>query len=290
MSERLQSDPATIRAAMGERNGIVFDMPEDDYHRHPALSSTGARRLLESPAKFDYERRHPRPGRTAFDVGTAAHTKVLGVGAGVIAYPDEHLTPGGNVSTKAATTAWAEEQRAKGLTPVSPGQIRAVDEMSESVLAKPEARAILESVDGREVSLFADVEGVPSRARFDIYNGVRAGDLKTADDASPAGFNKAVARYGYHIQDRWYGDTHTAITGTELESFTFLVVEKSAPYLVGVYQLDYLWEDIAKNRVKRARELFRECNASGEWPGYESGTLTPPTWAMFDADAEDIQL
>ncbi|WP_168223327.1 PD-(D/E)XK nuclease-like domain-containing protein [Plantibacter sp. M259] len=294
MSERLQSDPATIRAAMGvegeRRSGIIHGLDEAAYHSDPALSSTGARSLLKSAAKFHYERTHPQAGRAAFDVGTAAHTKVLGVGAGVIAYPDEHLTPGGNVSTKAATMAWAEEQRAKGLTPVSPGQIRAVDEMAESVLAKPEARAILESVDGREVSLFADVEGVPSRARFDIYNGVRAGDLKTADDASPAGFNKAVARYGYHIQDRWYGDTHTAITGTELEPFKFIVVEKSAPYLVGVYDLDFMWEDLAKERVKRARDLYRECTESGVWPGYPTATLTPPTWAVYESEEEEIQV
>jgi hypothetical protein len=290
MSERLQSDPATIRAAMGERNGIVFDMPEADYHRHHALSSTGARRLLESPAKFDYERRHPRAGRPAFDLGTAVHTKVLGTGASAIAYPDEHLTPSGNVSTKAATVEWAEEQRGLGLTPLAPAQMREVDAMAEAVLDHEDARAFLESVSGREVSLFATIDGVPTRARFDIYDGVRAGDLKTARDASPKGFNTAVGRLGYFIQDRWYGEAHTAITGTELESFTFLVVENVAPYLVGVYDLDFMWEDLAKERVKRARDLYRECTETGVWPGYATATLTPPTWALFDADRDEQEI
>lgn len=290
MSDRLQSDPATIRAAMGERNGIVHDMPEADYHAHSALSSTGARRLLESPAKFQYERTHPRAGRTAFDLGTAVHTKVLGTGASAIAYPDEHLTPGGNVSEKAATKAWAEEQRAKGLTPISPGQMHAVSAMSEAILAKPEARAILEAVEGREVSVFANVEGVASRARFDIYNGVRAGDLKTAADASPAAFNKAVARYGYHIQDCWYAETHEAATGSQLERFDFIVAESSAPYLVGVYDLDFMWEQLGRERTKTARERYREFTQSGIWPGYPTATLTPPTWAVYESEEEEIQV
>jgi hypothetical protein len=290
MSERLQSDPATIRAAMGERNGIYENLDEAEYHSHPALSSTGARRLLESPAKFQYERTHPRAGRTAFDLGTAVHTKVLGTGASAIAYPDEHLTPSGNVSTKAATVEWAEEQRGLGLTPLAPAQMREVDAMAEAVLGHDDARSFLESVSGREVSLFAEIDGVPTRARFDIYDGVRAGDLKTARDASPKGFNTAVGRLGYFIQDRWYGEAHTAITGTELESFRFLVVENVAPYLVGVYDLDFMWEDLAKERVKRARDLWRECTETGVWPGYPSATLTPPTWAVFDADRDEQEI
>lgn len=271
-------------------SGIVYGLDEAAYHAHPALSSTGARRLLESPAKFDYDRRHPKPGRATFDLGTAVHTKVLGTGSGAIAYPDEHLTPSGAVSTKAATVAWAEEQRAAGLTPLAPGQMREVDAMAESVLAHTEARSVLETVVGREVSVFVDIDGVPTRARFDIYDGQNAGDLKTARDASPKGFNTAVGRFGYHIQDRWYGDAHTAVTGHELESFKFLVAETTAPYLVGVYDLDFMWEDIAKERTKQARDLYRACTETNTWPGYPSATLTPPTWAVFESEEQEIQV
>jgi hypothetical protein len=162
--------------------------------------------------------------------------------------------------------------------------------MAESVLAHDEARQILESLAGREVSIFAEIDGVAMRARFDLWDATKAADLKSAADASPKGFNKAVGRYGYHIQDRWYSEAHTAVTGTELETFKFIVVESTAPYLVGVYDLDFMWEDIAKERTARARELYRACTTTNIWPGYQSGTLTPPTWAVYENTEEEIQV
>ena len=92
---------------MSTYQGIVHNVPEADYHSHPALSSTQARQILDSPAKYDYAKTHPQPHKDAFDLGTAVHTKVLGTGYTVATYPPEHLTPSGAASTKAATVAWA---------------------------------------------------------------------------------------------------------------------------------------------------------------------------------------
>lgn len=269
---------------------ILADLDEREYHAHHALSSTQARLLLDSPAKFKYAMTHPEPPKAAWDLGSAVHTKVLGTGWDVITYPPEHLTPSGAASTKAATVAWADEQRANGLVVIGTADARKVDAMAESVLAHPEARQVLEQIAGREVSVFAEVDGVSIRARFDLYDGVNAGDLKTSRDASPKGFNTSVGRYGYHIQDRFYQEAHSAVTGTELETFKFVVVESTAPYLVGVYDLDFMWEDIAKERTKRARELYRVCTETNTWPGYQGGTLTPPTWAVFESEEEEIRV
>jgi hypothetical protein len=271
---------------MTDYSGIVHDLDEAKYHRHPALSSTQARQLLDSPARYHYAKSHPQPHKDAFDLGTAVHSKVLGVGAEVITYPDEHLTASGAVSTKSATVAWAEEKRANGFVIIGAAQAAHVNGMAEAVLAHDEARAVLETTVGREVSLFAEIDGVNTRARFDIYDGINAADLKSARDASPRGFNTAVGRFGYHTQDRWYAEAHEAITGTYLESFKFLVVENVAPYLVGVYDLDFMWEHIAKEQTKRARELYLSGMETGIWPGYSSATLTPPAWAMYDNDDE----
>lgn len=275
---------------MSALTGIVYDLDEQSYHSHSALSSTGARKLLESPARFDYWRSHPQEHKDAFDLGTATHTKVLGTGARAVTYPPEHLTPSGNVSTKKETGEWVTEQRANGLIVLTANDLAKVDAMAEAVLAHEEARQILETIAGREVSIFTEIDGVPMRARFDIYDGTKAADLKSARDASPKGFNKAVGSYGYHIQDRWYRETHIAVTGAELESFKFIVVESTAPYLVGVYDLDFMWEDIAKERTARARELYRACTSTNIWPGYQSGTLTPPTWAVYENQEEEIRV
>lgn len=269
--------------------GIVLDMPEADYHAHPALSSTQARHLLESPAKYQWALTHPEPYKAAYDLGTLVHSRVLGVGQDLAVIPEDILASNGAVSTKAAKE-FIEKSRADGLIPVKEAVAAEVKAMADSALALPEAREVLESIVGREVSLFADIDGVPMRARFDIYGGNRAADLKSARDASPKGFNAAVGRLGYHIQDRWYADVHAAITGQELDSFKFIAVENVAPYLVGVYDLDYMWEDLAKERTARARELYRQCVETNTWPGYQSTTLTPPTWAVYENEEEEIQV
>lgn len=269
---------------------IIHDMPDAEYHQRRELSSTGARRLLDSPARFRYWEDHPQPPKQAFDVGSAAHTKILGVGANTIVYPPEHLTASGNPSTKKETVAWCDEQRAAGLIPISASDARRVEAMAEAVLADPDARQVLERIAGREVTIIQEVDGVPVRARFDIYDGTDAGDLKTTRDASPRGFNRSVGTYGYQVQRRWYDDAHTAETGTPLRSFKFIVVEAAPPHLVGVYELDVMWDDVAAGMTQKARALYRECTETGVWPGYGAQTLTAPTWAVFDADEEEIKI
>lgn len=264
---------------------IQYDMPEAMYHQHSALSSTGARRILESPARFNYWRNHQQPGKQSYDVGTAVHTKVLGVGAGTIAYPDEHITASGAVSTKAATVAWAEEQRAHGLTPIAPAQARRIDGMAEAVLGHPTARALFEQDGGHsEASVFATDSntGVQMRARFD-YLGPTAVDLKTtAKTASADGFTRTVAAYGYDIQEQWYLHTHEQ-AGHDRPPFVFVVVESEAPHLVGIHELDIEWQQMGAAKVKRALETYAECMATETWPGYDPSIqlISPPTWAVF---------
>lgn len=272
-------------------NGIHYGLDEHTYHASDALSSTGARRLLDSPARFNYWRTHQEPGRQSFDVGTAAHTKILGIGAGTIAYPDEHITTSGAVSTKAATIAWADEQRANGLTPIAPAQAAKVDGVAEAVLAHPTARRLLEQQGNPEASVFAtDPDtGVNMRARYDFLpefeqaNGVCV-DLKTTSkSASAAGFTRSVADYGYDVQAAWYEHTLELAVDWQDLPFAFIVVETEAPHLVGVHTLDIEWQQMGDAKVRRALETYAECDKTGNWPGYPTDTqlISPPNWLVY---------
>ena len=276
-------------------NEIVYNVSEREYHAHRALSSTGARRLLESPARFNYWRTHQEPGKQSFDVGTAVHTKVLGVGAGTIAYPDEHITASGSVSTKAATVAWADEQRANGLTPIAPAQAARINGMAEAVLAHPTARALFQQPGDAEASVFAtDREtGVEMRARFDYLPDLSidmpiAVDLKTtAKLASADGFAKTVGSYGYDVQEQFYLRVIEE-AGYDAPRFRFVVVESEAPHLVAVHELDVEWQQMGAAKVQRALELYAECSQSGVWPGYPTETqlLSPPNYLVYQYEDE----
>lgn len=264
--------------------GIIHGMSDADYHSHKALSSTEARLLLESPAKYRWRKDNPPliDDSPKFDIGKAVHAKVLGAGAEVI------VVDADDWRTKAAREA-REEARAAGKAPLLTREFEAVNAMAEAVLAHPTARALLSQPGESEVSVFAEVGGVDTRARFDFLPNrtdrrTVAVDLKTTVDASLREFEKSVARYQYDVQAVWYGDTYEAATGDTGSAFVFIAVEKEAPYLTAVYQLPIVWMEMGKAKAKRARELFAECTATGVWPGYDEAVqlLTPPTWTVFE--------
>ena len=269
---------------------IYEGMSDEAYHSRKELSSTGARRLLDSPARFRWFEDNPQPPKTSFDVGHAAHTKILGTGAEVIEYPEEFLTASGNASTSKAAKEWEALVRTEGLTPIAPQVARQVDGMAEAVLADPDARQILETITGREVTIVNEIDGVPVRARFDIYDGLRAADLKTTTDASPRAFNRDIGKWGYHVQYAWYSDAHAAETGYQLQSWEFIVVEKTAPHLVGVYDLDHMWREKGHEKAIEARITWKQCVRSNVWPSYGRSTLVAPTWVMYEGEETEIQV
>lgn len=268
--------------------GLIYGMPDVEYHARPELSSTGVRRILDSPARFRWEQEH-RVEKAAFDFGHAVHAKILGVGLPAVAYPDEHLTPSGNPSTKAATVAWEQEQRAAGLAPVAPALMALIDAMAEAVLAHKAARELLEQDGAPEVSVFAtDPDtGVKVRGRFD-YLGATAVDLKTTRGTAGPGFAREAARHGYPIQQEHYLGAHEWATGGR-PGMAFVVVEKAPPHLVAVHVFDDITRLVARDYAARGRAIYAECVATNTWPGYsdEPYTTQVPSWWLDEADDQE---
>ena len=265
---------------------IELNMPDEVYHSRPELSSTGARRLLESPARYQWDKTH-RTQKREFDVGHAVHAKVLGTGAVVDVLDFD------NFRTKAAQEA-RDAAYAAGLVPMLRKDMRPIEGMSEAVLSHPKARALFEQAGNPEVSVFAtDPEtGVDVKARFDYLPDFTVTDpttvdLKTARSASPEGFAKSVAEYRYDIQQEWYLNAYSIETGDHSARMQFVVVETAPPYLVGVYPLADEFAELGRGRVRDALNLYAECLAADRWPGYplDADPLQPPSWLMFQEGA-----
>jgi hypothetical protein len=269
-------------------SSVILDLPDEAYHALPELSSSQAKALLESPARFNYWRNKRRPEKKAYDVGHAVHAKVLGTGATVVAIPNDLLASNGAVSTKAAKE-WVEQARLDGKVPMKEDELRPINDMAEAVLSHPTAAALLSQPGRPEVSVLSTDPntGVPVRARFDYLPYPRQPraigvELKTTDDASPAAFVKSIIEYGYDLSQEWYRDTYLWATGEEIEH-AFIVVEKRPPYLVAHYRLPEQFVAMGSRKAIEARAVFAECTASGVWPGYspEIEPLEPPMWAVI---------
>ncbi len=278
-------------AAPGLTRGEVsihLDMPEDVYHSDPvpggSLSSSGARRLLDCPALFQHERLNGRPPRDTFDFGHAAHRIVLGAGN------DLAVIDADDWRTKAAKDA-RDAARAEGLVPILAADHARAQAMAAAVCEHPIASLLIDHERGRpEVSLFwpDPRTDVMCRARIDWLpdpiDGRRliATDYKTTNSAAPDALGKSAASYGYHQQAAWYLDGLRECDITTDAAFVFVAQEKTAPYLVTVYELDAHALRIGADLNARALALYAACASTDTWPGYSDDVVTVslPGWAV----------
>lgn len=265
-----------------DRPGIYDGIPDEAYHADPvpggSLSSTGARRILDSPARFRYEQDHPRES-AAFDLGKAAHLLVLGEGAQITVIDAEDWR------TKAAREA-RDTVRAAGKAPLLTKEMEQVKEMAAAIRAHPLAGPLFEPGTGLpEQSLFWEdpATGVMCRARLDWLRQPRiVADYKSCDRADRASFARSVANFGYHQQAAFYEAGVRALGVMYDPAFLFAAQEKTPPYLVAVYGLDDLAMEAGRARNRQAIERYRDCKEAGIWPGYGDDIeyISLPPWAL----------
>jgi hypothetical protein len=257
----------------------MYDIPAEQYHADPvpggSLSSTGARKLADCPAKFRYGLDHPQPYKAAFDFGTAAHRVVLGVGPELVLVDEERWDTNETKATVAAI-------RAAGNIPLKREALQRVHDMATELLTYPQAADLLAPGAGvAEQTLLWQTDGIWCRALLDYLREDGIVDYKSARSAHPDAIEKAVQAYGYHQQDDWYrtGAVELGLippTGP----FHFVVQETEPPYPVTVVELDLGWQHIARQRNARALWLYESCRTSGYWPPYATDTvlISPPAW------------
>jgi hypothetical protein len=91
---------------------------------------------------------------------------------------------------------------------------------------------------------------------------------------------------GYHQSVAHYQDGVEQVTGERLP-FAFVLVEKEPPYLVSVVELDPEAVELGRRLNTKAKNTYRECLATNQWPGYESTEpIRLPAWAARNTEEE----
>lgn len=264
---------------------VIDGMPHDVYLKDPvpggSLSSSGARLLIppSCPAKYRWAVGHPTMPKLDYDIGTAAHRELLGVGPDleVIDAPDYKR----RVNQVAKKTAYAA-----GKIPILPHQMDMVFDMVQVARAHPLAGRLLDPGTGvPEQSLFWLERVIPDRGKpFEVQCRARLDwlstlttkdgrmivvDYKTAKSVNPANLVRAIGDNGYHMQAAWYLD---AVVGCGLAKdavFLFVFQEKEPPFLITVMELHDvtgLW--VGRELNDHARRVYHRCRELGAWPGY----------------------
>lgn len=262
---------------------LVLDMDDETYHGDPveggSLSSSLARRLTEHvPAKAIAAHVNRKP-TASMNLGKAAHLHALGAGPEMVVWEHDGRTKAG----KEERAAYADDIASERVVAVTEAERQQVLDMVTALRSNPEVVAMLDAGDP-EVSGFWQERGAWCRSRYDRLSSL-AYDYKTTDDASARGFEKSMATYGYHQQAEFYLRGLRALDHEAgQEPMRFICQEKTAPYLVQVHTCDDLAMEIARVLNDRAIDIFAECTATGEWPGFDSLEAAPtalPTYYFF---------
>ena len=273
----------------------IHQISADAYHGDPApapsLSSTIARVLLnQSPRHAWTQSPRLNPNwqpveKKTLDIGRAAHRLVLGAGSDFEIYPADILASNGAASTKEAK-AFAEDCRARDVTPLKAEDADAIFAMAQAVQARLDAMRITLDPARSEIAALAEIDGVWCRAMVDNAPDAPLGrfgkyllDLKTTTDANPEAIEKTILNYGYHIQAAHYLDVWKAATGED-RFFLFVFVEKVDPFEVCLVRIMPGGLVIGQKQAREARRIWGECLATNDWPGYPSGIVEVdlPEW------------
>lgn len=266
----------------------VFQLSMSDYLASDGVSQSALKLLAKSPAHLKYAREHPEPSTPDQDMGTVLHKAVF--------EPEElngfcHVIPAHYLDEKTGEKKkwhggakvckdwFAARQDGKIL--IHKSDFSDVLLMRDSVHRHPAAYLALRTGKAEQSLFVEDPDtGLLLRCRTDWLSGNAIVDLKKCRDASPAGFAKSVANFGYAIQAA--SNLHICrLLGLGKEKFIHIAVEDVAPYAVGVYELDQASLDIGYSQFRRLLARYLQCVIDDRWPAYSPNIefLSLPRWA-----------
>tara|TARA_R110002020_G_scaffold208419_1_gene414145 strand:- start:1484 stop:2260 length:777 start_codon:yes stop_codon:yes gene_type:complete len=225
-------------------DSIIKKFTSDDeayYSDYSFVTNSQLGILNRSPATYQYYKDNPshRPVTKALNFGRAFHMCMLEHDKFEL---DVVVEPDVNKRTKSG-----KEEYSKFLSLHDSKTILSRDEqdsligMRNRLTSSSEAMELLSGGLAEQVNIWNDpIHHVPCKGKADYYNKDKniLVDIKTTQDASPKGFRSSAYKYAYDRQSAFYLD------GFEAEEFWFIVIEKSAPYNLGIYKcsLDFLDE------------------------------------------------
>jgi hypothetical protein len=219
-----------------------------------------------------------------FDIGTAAHLAVLEpsfLAERVVVHEwDDYRTKDARAARDAA---YAQDK-----TPLKPAEWAVVQGVQAAVQDRNKSRAaeLFAARGTAEVTLTWRWDDLPCKCRPDFLAGNNGYiiDLKTANTCNPRAVARKAFNEGWFVRAAWYMAGVQAVTGVLPQKYLFVVVEKDAPHLIEIYELDdralIYGDQIIMRTLKRAAECLR----TGIWPSYGDGGITKlalPSWAEF---------
>ena len=268
-------------------NRIVPDLPFTDYVATPGINATALKIVHQQSlahAKAYMDGTYKKES-AALDFGRAFHSLALEGQEAFEVRPATYDHPKDGVKPWNANAAVCKEWLAAhdGAYIISSAERSALEAMDGAV------RPYLNFPDGgqSEVSVFAERDGVPIKARIDF---LPAGDdqpvidLKTCRNAHPEAFMREALRLGYHIQAAFTLSILRKV-GIVRSEFRFVAVETEPPF--ATTEICFGDQDLSVLRMGRRRgnaafARIVEAMRTNRWPSYGKSLAEDfvPPWML----------
>lgn len=239
-------------------------MTNEDYHAHPAISSSKIKLLYDDPYAVEWLSKSPQDSEktAALDIGSAVHAALLEpelYERDYVVMPDLNLRTNAG---KAEKKAFIEKHA--GINIITAQDHIKISYIVSSVLAHPQAAKLIKQKTRAYVErsfFWTDEEtGINCRCRPDkLIFGEQTGgpililDIKTTAD-NIDDFSRAIEKYKYYLQAAFYTDGLEAATKATNFEFVFLVIQKSIS--AGRYPVRLV--KIADDYLKLGRAEYKE--------------------------------
>lgn len=268
---------------------LNYDLPMQDYLALDALGSGTAYRVVtQSPFHARYQQLADSDNCKTADIGSAAHKILLeGTEDGIV------LVDAPDWRTKAAK----EERDAAYVDCKIPllgyqiGQIRKMVDIAREFVASTEIWDVL-GKGKAEVTVDWKEGDILCKARPDyLSDGFHISVKTTTASANPAlWIRRQLTPMGYDFGLAFY-ERGLKANGIKVEH-RLLVIEQNPPYGCSLIALGPDKKAIATAMVKQAIETWKECVATGRYPGYSTEThfaeATP--WELAEAEERELEM
>lgn len=283
-----------VRAFNGRKisqPGVYRGIPMETYHGdlcvRPSLSSSGIRTIFSKSAAHYFEASYLNPDAEpmkqteALLFGRAAHHLLLGEAdfrAHFAVRPDTYRDDeakekpwNGNAKT---CRLWLKEAKEQGLDVVKTDQLIRIRGMAEALKREPLIRAGVLNGRIEHSIVWQDKEtGVWLKVRPDAIPAadMAFADLKTIEDITDDGIERAIADHDLHVQGALVGMACRDVLGREMESFSLVFSEKARPHCVRVVEISGADLDLGEQQIRAVLPIFAKACETGVWHGPGGG-------------------
>ncbi len=263
---------------------IITDMSAAEYHHHPAIGSTIAKRALRSMrwARDAIDGIDSTESTSALQLGTLCHMQIL--------EPDRfaaQVTDRGPINQKTGepygrqTKAWAEwEAEHPGVIVVPSWMHLMLERMPQEICE------LFSSESASEVSAIVDCVGWQAKCRPDLLSLHKLYDLKTIDDIDQ--IDRAINRYSYWFSAGWYRMVMSQALGCTMP-WTWIFAEKRPPHRWRLVDMDETFCDFSDAKAAEVADAITTAFERDDWSDRQPvrKTVVLPEWMdQVSVDAE----